>query len=64
MSTATQRLLDHLLDGDLRGFIHSRRINGRSWRSISLELHDDFQVDVTHETLRNWYADYETRQAS
>lgn len=57
MATATQRLLDHMLDGKLRDYVAKRRTAGHSWRRISLDLHDDCGVDVTHETLRNWFAD-------
>ena len=59
MPTATQRLLDHLLDGQLRTYVLERRNRGQSWRSISLALHDELAVDVTHETLRNWFAGQE-----
>lgn len=63
--TATQRLLDHLMDGELRAYVAQRRSNGKSWRQISLDIRDDTHVDVTHETLRNWYGDVdETRAAS
>lgn len=55
--TATQRLADHLLKGQLTEYVTSRRTKGDSWRRISLDLRDDIGIDVTHETLRSWYAD-------
>lgn len=53
--TATQRLADHLLDGQLGEYVLSRRAKGDSWRRIALDLRDDIGIDVTHETLRSWY---------
>lgn len=64
MPTATQRLLDHLLDGQLRTYVLDRRSRGQSWRSISLALHDELAVDVTHETLRLWYGSVEQNDAA
>jgi hypothetical protein len=55
--TATYLLADHLLDGHLDAFVAERRANGRSWRHIAGDLWTATgqQVDVTHETLRNWF---------
>lgn len=53
--TATQRLADHLLGGNLHDYVMGRRAKGHSWRRIALDLRDDIGVDVTHETVRSWY---------
>jgi hypothetical protein len=53
--TATQRLVDHMLGGNLREYVLSRRAKGDSWRRISNALRDDTGEDVTYETLRSWY---------
>jgi len=55
MPTATQRLLDHMLGGQLEQYVLDRRAKGDSWRRISLEIRDQFGVDVTYQTLTNWY---------
>lgn len=56
--TPTQRLADLLLPTTLSDFVRERREGGRSWRLIARDLHDQTsgQVDVTAETLRNWYS--------
>ena len=53
--TATQRLADHMLGGQLAEYVTTRREKGDSWRRIALDLRDDIGVDVTHETVRAWY---------
>ena len=53
--TATQALADHLLNGQLAEYVLSRRANGDSWRRIAINLRDDINIDVTHETVRAWY---------
>lgn len=59
--TATQRLATLLLNRDVREFIHERRLTEppRPWRFVVRDLVEatDGQIDVTHETLRQWYAD-------
>jgi hypothetical protein len=63
--TATQRLADVLLDGDLDGYVASRRAAGRSWRLIARDLLADVRIDVTEKTLRSWYPNLaEDREAS
>jgi len=61
--TPTQRLAE-ALGVDLADFIASRR-PARSWRLIARDLRDatDGQVDVTPETLRNWYGQQAQQQA-
>ena len=55
--TPTQRLADHMLGGKLQDYVLSRRAKGDSWRRISLSLRDDTGLDVTHQTLCNWFDD-------
>lgn len=52
---ALRRLADTLLGGTLDSYVTERREAGKSWRMISLDLHDDIAVDISHETLRQWY---------
>lgn len=54
--TSTQILAD-LLVGDIDGFVASRRAQSVSWRQIAADLAaaTDNRVQVTRETLRNWY---------
>lgn len=55
--TATQRLLDHLIPAGLEAYVAQKRRAGVSWRRVSLDLRDDFEVDVTPQTLHSWYRD-------
>lgn len=55
--TATQKLADHMLGGNLADYVMTRRAKRVSWRRIALDLRDDLGIDVTHETVRNWYFD-------
>ena len=59
--TTTQKLANHLLNGNLDAFVLERRERGDSWRRISNDLRDITGVDVTYETLRAWY--YEADRA-
>jgi hypothetical protein len=45
--------------GELDALVRLGRLRGRSWRALALEVRDRTGVDVTHETLRNWYVDLE-----
>jgi intein-encoded DNA endonuclease-like protein len=55
--TATQLLADHLLDaaGPLDKFVAARRAEGLSWRHVARALEAETGIDVTPETLRQWY---------
>ena len=53
--TATRRLADTLLDGNLDAYVNERWQAGRSWRRIAQDLLHDIQVDITDKTLRSWY---------
>lgn len=56
--TPTQRLADALLPDGLDLFVVARRAEEYSWRRIASDLarETDWQVDVTAESLRTWYA--------
>lgn len=55
--TPKQQLADALLPEPLDEWVHKQRARGRSWRQIERELYEatDNRVDVTAQTLRNWY---------
>lgn len=57
--TPTQRLASMLIGQDVRDFIAEKRASGRAWRFIARDLYDatDGQVDVTYETLRQWFGE-------
>lgn len=62
MSTPTRRLADLLLvDVSLDEFVASRRARGRAWRLIARDLWEAThgEIDVTFETLRQWYPEDE-----
>lgn len=54
--TATRRLLDHLLGGQLDAFVADRRAAGQPWRIVARDVHAETGVDITPEALRSWYA--------
>ncbi len=55
--TPTQRLATLLLGRDVNAYVAEKRDDGVAWRFIARDLYDrtDGQVDVTHETLRQWH---------
>lgn len=57
----TYRYADHLLadEGGLDAWVTERRDTGRSWRLIARELYvaTEGVIDVTSQTLMNWFAD-------
>lgn len=57
-ASPTFRLADTLLEGQFRAFVATRRAAGLSWRRISNDLRDitSRQVDITPETLRQWFS--------
>lgn len=65
--TVAQRYADLVLgeNGPLERFVRDRRDDNRSWRLIERDLLDltDRQVDLTFETLRNWFPDPEQASA-
>ena len=55
LHTAADRLLGDA--GPLEELVADRRGRGVSWRKIAGELRDLTGIDVTHETLRSWFAE-------
>ena len=55
LHTAADRLLGDA--GPLEELVADRRNQGVSWRKIAAELRDLTGIDVTHETLRSWFAE-------
>lgn len=65
--TATRRLADTLLDGQLDEYVRQRREAHKSWRLISRDLLDEIKVDIHERTLWSWYPEYRSaddREAS
>jgi hypothetical protein len=60
--TSTRRLLDLILGGQLTSFVVERRDHGDSWRVIGRDLYQRTGVDVTGETLRQWYGDDDRKE--
>lgn len=55
MASAAYQLADLRTDGQLAHIVSVARSDGHSWRSIARRLHQSYGVDVTDETLRNWF---------
>ena len=55
LHAAADRLLGDA--GPLEELVADRRNQGVSWRKIAAELRDLTGIDVTHETLRSWFAE-------
>ena len=53
--TPLYRLLDALLPGGIDAYVAAKRAEGESWRRIERAIWADVNVDVTYQTLRNWY---------
>lgn len=68
VQTPNHRLADLLLaaEGPLEAFVRTRRQNGKAWRLIARDLYEatDRQVDLTYETLRSWFPDEASSEAS
>ena len=58
-ATKTYPLVDRILGGQLAELLSGWRNEGLSYGAIALRLHDDYQVDVTAETVRRWILDLE-----
>jgi hypothetical protein len=54
--TPNQRLASLILGQPVQSWIITRRTAGRSWRLVARDLYEatNGQIDVTHETVRNW----------
>ena len=57
LSSHTAQLIDLKLSGTLAHLVTSGRRDRKSWRQLALEIRDRTGIDVTHETLRSWFAD-------
>jgi hypothetical protein len=57
--SATYELADIRTDGHLAELVATARTAGASWRSIARRLYADHGVDVTEQTLRNWFTEVE-----
>jgi hypothetical protein len=55
VTSAAAQLADIKLDGHLVEFVESRRAAGQSWRMIRDAIRDATGLDITHETIRNWF---------
>jgi hypothetical protein len=57
--TPTYQLIEERLDGTLADFVRARRPAAppASWRQIASEIKELTGVEVTHESLRKWFAD-------
>jgi hypothetical protein len=55
--TTTYQLLQVRLTADLAEWVAARRADGRSWRAIAHEASTVTGVNVSHETLRAWFAE-------
>lgn len=51
------RLADVLLEdeGGVAAYVAKLRGEGVSWRRIELALHDTYDIDVSYQTLRDWF---------
>lgn len=56
------RLIEKQLGSSLEEYVTTRR-PAQSWRAIATELSDQIGVEVTHESLRTWFADAEENAA-
>lgn len=57
-------MADRLLDGRLDEVVTTLRQQGMSWSGISKHLLVEHGVDVTDQTLRNWYGEEPTEASS
>jgi hypothetical protein len=56
------RLIERQLGEELAGYVSARR-PAQSWRAIAGELGDRIGVEVSHESLRLWFAEDEESAA-
>lgn len=61
--TTAQQIANVALGGKLREYVTERREAGKSWRRVAIELRDDHRIDVSHQTLANWFPDLTERVA-
>lgn len=56
-ATAKRRLAETLLERSLSEYVSYRRLDGKSWREISLDLREDIDLDIHPDTLRVWFTE-------
>ncbi|HEY5985164.1 MAG TPA: hypothetical protein VIV12_02095 [Streptosporangiaceae bacterium] len=54
--TATQLLLEVRLGRDLEEYVRELRSNEQSWRQIAEAIYSRTGINVSHETVRGWFA--------
>jgi hypothetical protein len=55
-TTRLYRLIEERIEGSLADFIAARWPTS-GWRTIAAELTEITDIEITGETLRNWFAD-------
>lgn len=62
MPTDKQQLADHLLMGRLDHLVDACRAQGMGWEAIAKELWrlSSHRVNVSGQTLRNWYPEQQS----
>ena len=63
MPTPKQLLMEHTYDGDLASDIKVMAAGGVSWREMAERVSARCGYDVSHESLRQWYAATKTPAA-
>jgi hypothetical protein len=61
--TPQQTLVEIRLGEPLAKFIAKRRAAGKGWRPIAADISTRTAVKVSHETVRNWYLEFEAAEA-
>ena len=56
-STAKRRLADTLIPDGLSAYVSRHREAGESWRTISLAIRDEINLDIHPHTLRLWFTE-------
>lgn len=59
ISSPLRELLDAKMHGGLERFVATQRRTGASWDTISVRLLLRTDIEVSGESLRNWYAETE-----
>lgn len=54
--TPKRRLADVLLGIPLSEYVAVRRAKGETWRDISYQIRREVDLDISHESLRHWFA--------
>jgi hypothetical protein len=63
--THLRQFADHMLGGRLDAFVAEHRAQGIGWDKIARELWDctEHKINLSGQTLRDWYVDREKRPA-